>query len=108
MPLVIDCMLSMTLALGCFRLWNQRTQILSDLDCMLSTTMFWGDRRSRTKGGRFCLHPEDGHSFRVKEAPGPEEQALADLDCWHLSVVWYNACLKVYEAGCVNCDSRAM
>ena len=58
--------------------------------------VFFTSQKDAAIAAQTNLHPEDGHSFRVYEAPGPEEVRMASafdmLKCFHQPTRSFPAC----------------
>ena len=51
---------------------EERQRVLQSPPCG-AFFVFFNNQRDAAIAAQVNLHPEDGHSFRVQEAPGPEE-----------------------------------
>ena len=65
--------------------------------------VFFTSQKAAAIAAQANLHPEDGHSFHVVEAPGPEE---ARAQCWTCARIWLTAQERIARGREVVCRLR--
>ena len=63
--------------------------------------VFFTSQRDAAIAAQVNLHPEDGHSFQVFEAPGPEEVTYYCFTCFSTSSpLLTRMCFAGFQSGC--------